>query len=208
MDVWLTVIIAAAAYLGGGVPSAYVVARASRGIDIRAVGSGNVGTTNVVRQVGWRQGLVVLAADTGKGALAAGVATWAGLPDWGVYAAAMAALMGHNFSPYLRLYGGKGVAVALGVVLVVVPVLTLAVAMPAGVAVLAMTRNVVLAFAVGAVALGVALGVTGADLAEWALAVSLVGAVTVTAYARDRKAWEKNAVALMRRARPGRGPGA
>ncbi len=101
---------AALSYGAGALPFSVWIARA-RGVDIRAVGSGNPGATNVARVLGRGHGALALVLDLSKGLLA--VAVCAGLgaaPSW-----AALAVLGHNWSPFLRFHGGKGVATTLGV---------------------------------------------------------------------------------------------
>lgn len=119
------ILVALLGYLLGGIPSAYLVGK-RRGVDIRKHGSGNVGTTNAFRVLGWRAGLVVLVADVGKGAVATGLLPLLFFPqaEAGVYpalAGGLAAILGHVFTPYLRFRGGKGVATTVAVVLVIFP---------------------------------------------------------------------------------------
>jgi glycerol-3-phosphate acyltransferase PlsY len=107
------------AYLIGTFPSAALVAR-SRGIDILKAGSGNPGASNTTRLLGWKLGLVVLLADIGKGALAAGV----GLAldgHRGAYLLGVAAVLGHVFPVTRHFKGGRGVATAAGALVVVFP---------------------------------------------------------------------------------------
>ena len=105
-----------AAYFWGAVPSAYIVGRYLRGVDIRSYGSGNVGASNLSALMGWWTGLGLGAFDClAKGALPVVVA---GLldQDLSVQAGAgLAAIAGHNWSPYIRFTGGRGVATAIGV---------------------------------------------------------------------------------------------
>lgn len=112
--------VAALAYLAGSIPTGYLVARA-RGIDIRGVGSGNIGATNVFRILGKGPGILVLLADALKGALAVLV-----LPRWlggdgsdarmqAALVAGVCAVLGHNFTCWLRFKGGKGIATSAGV---------------------------------------------------------------------------------------------
>ncbi len=112
-----------AGYLVGGVPFGYLVARA-RGVDIRSVGSGNVGATNVGRALGRGWGTAVLALDIAKGflpvfLLAPALAGALGAEDRGEElvraATGLGAILGHVFTPYLGLRGGKGVATSIGV---------------------------------------------------------------------------------------------
>ncbi|MHC4200986.1 MAG: glycerol-3-phosphate 1-O-acyltransferase PlsY [Planctomycetota bacterium] len=111
----------AAGYLIGGVPFGYVMAR-MRGIDVREVGSGNIGATNVGRALGRGWGLLALALDIAKGMLpvlflAPAIARWGGSvdPEYGLTAMGLGAILGHVFTPYLRFRGGKGVATSVGV---------------------------------------------------------------------------------------------
>lgn len=110
------------AYLLGTFPSAELVAR-HYGVDITKSGSGNPGTSNVVRLVGWKAGAVVLIADVAKGAIAAGV----GLAidgHRGAFILGVAAVLGHVFPVWSRFKGGRGVATGAGVFLVVFPLIT------------------------------------------------------------------------------------
>lgn len=119
--------IAAVGYVLGGIPTAYLAGWV-KGIDIRRHGSGNVGGTNALRVLGWKVGLPVMALDVAKGYLAAGVLPrlpfLAGDPTYLALAGGMGALIGHVFSPYLRLRGGKGVAAGAGILLALAPLPT------------------------------------------------------------------------------------
>ena len=120
-DVLSAVVALAAGYAAGGVPFGYLVARA-RGIDIRDVGSGNVGATNVGRALGRKWGLLALALDIAKGFLpvfflAPALFEWFGASS-AEYARAslgLGAILGHVFTPWLGFRGGKGVATSIGV---------------------------------------------------------------------------------------------
>ena len=107
-----------AAYLWGAFPSGYLVARYLKGIDIRSYGSGNVGASNVAEHVGGRIGLAIGIFDTlGKGTLTIVVAWLLGQDLWVQVWMGTAVIAGHNWSVYLRLTGGRGIATSLGVVL-------------------------------------------------------------------------------------------
>lgn len=148
-----------AAYIIGSFPTAHLVGRAN-GIDLRTVGSGNLGATNVFRTLGWQWGLLVYVVDGLKGALPVlwlpGVfAVGPGWP-WGVLCG-LAAIMGHVRPVFLLgKGGGKGVATASGVFVALAPVPALC-AVAAFVIVVAVTRYVSLGSLVGAVVLPVAL---------------------------------------------------
>jgi acyl phosphate:glycerol-3-phosphate acyltransferase len=109
-----------AAYLIGSIPFALILAR-RWGADLRRVGSGNLGATNVMRASGVTAGVVVALLDMGKGAisvwLAERIGDGAGLPA----AAGLAAIVGHVYPVWLRFRGGKGVATACGVFSVLTP---------------------------------------------------------------------------------------
>jgi glycerol-3-phosphate acyltransferase PlsY len=104
----------------GAIPFGVIVARGI-GVDIRAHGSGNIGATNVARVIGVGPGLLVLVLDAAKGALPVAVARGHAGDLRIVLATGAAAILGHCFSPFLGFRGGKGVATALGVFLVLTP---------------------------------------------------------------------------------------
>lgn len=167
----------AAGYLLGGVPSAAIVARL-RGRDIFTIGSGNMGSMNTARNLGFGLGALVLILDVGKGALATFVgmqmAVVAG--QEGVAAlipalvAGFGAVLGHAFSPYVGFKGGKGLATAFGVSLPLYPY-------------------------VGLFALGLIL-----SLYLLSRRIELATAVTILAYplvallALQRRGWDKEAI--------------
>lgn len=107
-------------YLLGAIPAAAWVTRLY-GIDIRKVGSGNSGATNVLRAVGKGPALFVFLFDTGKGALAVYIGRWLGLDEFGAALCGAMAFLGHNFSPFLGFRGGKGVATGFGTVTAILP---------------------------------------------------------------------------------------
>ncbi|HXP96841.1 MAG TPA: glycerol-3-phosphate 1-O-acyltransferase PlsY [Telmatospirillum sp.] len=104
-------------YLLGSIPFGLVLTRMAGLGDIRAIGSGNIGATNVLRT--GRKGLAAatLVLDSGKGAFAAFAAMWVLGTDAGLVAG-FAAVLGHNFPVWLKFKGGKGVATTLGVLLI------------------------------------------------------------------------------------------
>lgn len=116
--IWL-----AASYVLGSIPSAYIVARALRGIDIRRYGTGNVGGGNVWDTISFRAFLFVGLADAAKGALAVAVAQRLGLDLWMAVACGWAAIIGHNWSIFLRRAGGKGLATLSGAMFALAPLL-------------------------------------------------------------------------------------
>jgi len=102
------------AYLIGSFPAAYIVARLRKGIDIREVGSRNMGATNVLYEVGIPEGLLVFCVDVGKGTLAVVLARWLGASLTVQLAAGGVAVLGHAFPLFLKFRGGKGAGACLG----------------------------------------------------------------------------------------------
>ena len=102
-------------YLLGSIPFAYIVARLVKGVDIRKVGGGNMGTVNTMREIGTLPGLGVFFADMAKGALAVLIAQWLGLHLYWVFAVGLAAVAGHNWPVWLKFRGGQGLATTMGV---------------------------------------------------------------------------------------------
>ena len=109
------------AYLIGSFPSAYLAGRFRRGIDIREVGSRNVGAMNVFYKVGFVTGLLVLAVDIGKGAAAVALARWLGVPMIVELFAGVAAVIGHIFPVWLKFRGGRGGATIIGILIFLMP---------------------------------------------------------------------------------------
>jgi len=153
-------VIVVAAYLLGSIPSGYLAGRA-RGIDIRTVGSGNMGATNVFRTLGKTAGVIVLVVDVLKGYAAC---TWLcdaalglmKLPatdtEPGRIIAGLAAVLGHNFTCWLKFKGGKGIATSAGIFLALAP-LALGIALGAWIVVFALSRYVSVASIAAAMAL-------------------------------------------------------
>ena len=108
-------------YMLGSIPTAFIVAKLRKGIDIREVGRGNVGAANVMRQVGIREGSLVAVVDIGKGAAAIIVGQALGVSQPWLLGAGGAALLGHSFPIFIGFRGGQGVATVIGVVLVLSP---------------------------------------------------------------------------------------
>lgn len=113
------------AYLLGSVPAAYLVAKWSRGIDIRQYGSGNVGASNIVRIVSKRWAIPVIIFDVGKGAVMVWAAQLLGLGIAGQVTVGLAVIIGHNWPVFLRFNGGRGALTTIGVLLILTPWLAL-----------------------------------------------------------------------------------
>jgi len=162
----MTVLVACLGYLLGSVPFAFLFARRAKGVDLRLIGSGNVGAANVLRTTTRTAALCVMLLDVGKGAAAVIVARLfqADLPSQVV--AGVAAVVGHVFPVWLRFQGGKGVATALGVFAALAPAASLV-----GLAVFCLTlwrtRFVSLGSVSGVSAVAPVAWLTGASPAVW-----------------------------------------
>jgi glycerol-3-phosphate acyltransferase PlsY len=171
----LLLAVAVVSYFIGAVPFSFLVARGFGVADVRRVGSGNVGATNVLRSAGKVAGALALLLDAGKGALAVALAARLA-PDsvLAVAAAAVAAVLGHMYSPWLGFTGGKGVATGLGAFAPLAPTAA-AGGLVAFALALAATRVVSLGSMVGAGTLAGLVFVTrGSDAVAWAAALTVL----------------------------------
>ena len=109
------------AYLVGAIPFGLLFGKALGGIDVRAVGSGNIGATNVLRAAGKKAAILTLIADCLKGLLPVLLAATLFSGELISVLSGVAAILGHNFPVYLGFKGGKGVATSFGVVLAIAP---------------------------------------------------------------------------------------
>ncbi len=108
-------------YLLGSIPTAYIVVCKRKGIDIRTVGSRNMGAANVIREIGTHEGVFVALIDIAKGAVAVFIAQALSISELWVFGAGFAALVGHNFPVFAGFRGGKGSATVIGIFLVLAP---------------------------------------------------------------------------------------
>jgi acyl phosphate:glycerol-3-phosphate acyltransferase len=170
VPVLIYIVVAVAAYLLGSIPFGFLVAKA-KGIDIRNVGSGNIGATNAMRVLGKPAGIFVLVADALKGWLACyiGLALGCALTpsttdsisgtfrelDNCVIIAGIFAVLGHNYTCWLKFKGGKGIATTAGVFLALAP-WALLVALVVFILAVALTKYV----SVGSIAAAIALPAT------------------------------------------------
>jgi glycerol-3-phosphate acyltransferase PlsY len=170
--------VAAVAYLIGSIPFSFLVARAFGVEDVRRVGSGNVGATNVLRNAGKAAGALALLLDIGKGAAATALAGRLAPGEAALPAvAAVAAVIGHMYPVWLRFEGGKGVATGLGAFAPLLPKAALA-ALAAFAVVAAATRYVSLGSIGGGLVLAaLVLAARGPD--PVALAAALTAALVV-----------------------------
>lgn len=121
-----------AAYLVGGIPFGLLLAKKFAGVDVKASGSGSIGATNVLRVVketnpalAKKLGIATLALDALKGVAVLVVAYFMGMSEATLWAIAVISVIGHCFSPYLGLEGGKGIATGMGVMMFMLPYETL-----------------------------------------------------------------------------------
>jgi glycerol-3-phosphate acyltransferase PlsY len=132
MNIMMACLAGVIAYLLGSIPSAVWIGKQFHNIDVREHGSGNAGTTNVIRVLGWGTGIPVLIIDIAKGWIAAMLPVFFHLADKGSalltnlqIIVGIIAIIGHIFPVFAGFRGGKGVATIFGVLLAVQPLLTL-----------------------------------------------------------------------------------
>jgi acyl phosphate:glycerol-3-phosphate acyltransferase len=153
--IWL--LIAILSYFIGSIPSGYLVAR-SQGVDIRQQGSRNIGATNVLRVMGKKWGYLVYICDAFKGFLAVKIgmllaAHFLLSPVMGGVVAAVACILGHNYTIWLGFKGGKGIATSSGVILASFPILVICCVALSWIVVFYASKYVSLASIAGAVSL-------------------------------------------------------
>ena len=112
-------------YLLGSIPTAYIVSRVRKGIDIRTIGSGNMGGANVMREIGTHEGVFVGLFDIAKGAGAILIAQALNVSELWTFGTGFGALVGHNFPVFAGFRGGRGSATIIGIFLVLAPTATL-----------------------------------------------------------------------------------
>jgi len=149
-------------YIIGSVPFGYLVGKA-KGIDIQKKGSGNIGATNILRILGWKIGLIVFLTDIAKGALpvllllslGSQVTVSASLP----LVIGIGTILGHNYTCFLRLKGGKGIATTAGVLIAWAPI-TLGITLATWLIGLGLFRTVAVASVASAIILPLAMWAT------------------------------------------------
>jgi len=147
----IPLLLAICAFFLGAIPFGFIAGKL-RGVDLRQVGSGNIGATNVMRELGKGPGSIVLLLDVLKGlAPVLAARSLLLLPSWWVVGIGLCAILGHIYSPFVRFRGGKGVATSLGVLIGLSPLIA-AISFALFVLVVLLTRYVSLGSIVGAVA--------------------------------------------------------
>ena len=181
------------AYLVGAVPWGLLIGKWSSGVDVRSIGSGNIGSSNVLRSIGAKQAALVLFLDIAKGTGAvltaralADVAELSSLEtSYLEMSAAVAALVGHNWPIYLKFKGGRGVATGLGGMLALFPIGGL-IAFIIGVSLMKITRYISLGSIVGVPLGGLSLVLFG-FLGEFSAVYGIYGgAATIIIVGRHR----------------------
>lgn len=119
--IFLGISIVVFAYLFGSIPTGVILSSHWAKIDIRKEGSGNIGATNVYRTLGKTLGIVTLLGDVLKGMIPVIIAIWLFKSEGWIGLTALAAFIGHIYPVFLKFKGGKGIATALGVFLIIVP---------------------------------------------------------------------------------------
>lgn len=104
-----------AGFLAGSIPFSLILGKLFAKVDIRTVADGNPGATNVIRAAGWKVGAPAVILDISKGYFPVMLARHYGLTDWAMAPVALAPIMGHAFSPFLRFHGGKALGATGGV---------------------------------------------------------------------------------------------
>jgi glycerol-3-phosphate acyltransferase PlsY len=159
--------------LAGSIPFGYLAGRTLQGIDLRTVGSGGTGATNVLRTLGTKASVTVLVLDFLKGLLPVLGARWLGLDAWWVGAVAVATVVGHCWSPFIGFKGGKGVATGGAAAIALFPPVVIVV--PVVLLIIWQTRYVSLGSLIGALlAVLLAVGFAAAGQLAWASACAIV----------------------------------
>jgi glycerol-3-phosphate acyltransferase PlsY len=168
-------------YLIGSIPSGLIIGKLRR-VDIREYGSGNIGTTNVLRTLGARYGALVLIADVFKGVIAVLLARYIIGSPMSEMAAGFAAVAGHDWSLFLKFKGGRGVATSLGALLpMAMPApLSGVIGLAVFILIIALTRYVSLASIMGSLSAVVAMAVfMGIGRVPWEYLVYIVVVVAL-----------------------------
>ncbi|MFO1480614.1 MAG: glycerol-3-phosphate 1-O-acyltransferase PlsY [Turneriella sp.] len=157
MDLLQAIYVASLSYLAGSIPTAYIAGYLVKGVDIRTIGSGNVGASNAMRLLGKKWGIGILLFDAIKGLIPVLLvqhtffAADAAVQRYAMVSA-LAAMVGHVFPVWLGFSGGKGVATGLGVMTALIPI-AVAVALPVFIVVVAVSRYISLGSIISALVL-------------------------------------------------------
>jgi glycerol-3-phosphate acyltransferase PlsY len=190
VDIVVCLVTVAVAYLLGSIPTGYLVGRA-KGVDVRKVGSGNIGATNAFRTLGKRAGTLVLLADALKGWLAAcpmpvlvqklvapSEPADPATQEYLQIIAGVVAILGHNYTCWLQFKGGKGIATSGGVLLALTPI-TFVAGLVAWIIVCAATRYVSLGSIAAALVLPVATWLAPPHSPRMIVVTGVMGALAI-----------------------------
>lgn len=180
-----SVAVALIAFLLGSIPTAFLMGRALKGIDVREAGSGNSGAVNAGRQLGKGIGALVLVIDAGKGVVAILIGQALQVPVLTIYISAVLVVLGHNFSPFLGFKGGKGAATVLGLSALMLWQIT-AISVLLGAVLLLITRRAVWTLAAVFLLLNALTIATSQSPGLIALCLILSLLVAVTHFSRQR----------------------
>lgn len=184
MEIFLNIVlVSASSYLLGSIPTSYIVGKILKGIDLRDHGSGNLGAANTFRILGAKAAIPVLIIDIGKGFLAVKLISLFGIYDlYFVALAAFLAIIGHNYSVFVRFSGGKGVGTTTGAFLAIEP-FSVSICLLVWIVLLLITRIVSLASIIAAIALPVVVLASryllGRDSNFMVVALSIIAAIAV-----------------------------
>jgi glycerol-3-phosphate acyltransferase PlsY len=118
------IVVLIVAYLLGSIPTALIIARRTKGVDIRTLGDGNMGARNTFHEIGSKFGVIVAIIDFSKGALAVFLAYILGFGiGWQIFTG-ISAILGHDFPVFAKFRGGQGTAVSFGTMLILFPLPT------------------------------------------------------------------------------------
>jgi glycerol-3-phosphate acyltransferase PlsY len=174
MMIWIVFLVAA--YFLGAVPFGRIIGKRVARIDIQRQGSGNIGATNVARELGIGWGILTLVLDAAKGAIPVMAALAMDGERGLAEGAGLAAIVGHQFSVFMRFRGGKGVATALGIFCVLEPWITVA-ALGVFLGVVAVTDHVSMGSMAASCAMPVGVALLGGPPERLAAAVVMAGLI-------------------------------
>jgi len=146
----MSILLIVFSYLLGSISFGYLIAKKIKKVDIRKIGSGNTGATNISRILGFKFALAVLLLDVGKGLLAVLLARWLDSGSWTILLCAFAVILGHNWPVFFSFQGGRGAATTLGVFLGIIPLAAL-ITFGIFIVVILVTRYVSLGSLIGAI---------------------------------------------------------
>jgi len=180
-----SIAVAVIGFLLGSMPTAFLMGRALKGIDVRDAGSGNSGAVNAGRQLGKGIGILVLLIDAAKGVVALLIGMALGVPEIVLYISAVLVVVGHNYSPFLGFRGGKGAATVLGMSALMLWQITV-ISVIVGAVLIIVTRRAVWTMAAVFILLNTLTIATSDSLGLIVLCLVLSAMIAVTHFSRQR----------------------